>query len=91
MIDHLANAVAAVTTLQWIELAVITVGACSMLALCWKLLQNHPVMGAVCGLLLAAFLPMLIDLVQLNRLQAEMFAILLIMLLLGVDSYLTHH
>lgn len=90
MINHLINAVTTITILQWIELALITVGACSALAFCWKLLQNHPVMSAICGLLLAVCLPMLIDLVHLNRLQAEMFAIFLIVMLLSVNSYLVH-
>lgn len=90
MINQLADAVTAVTILQWIELALITVGACSALAFCWKLLQNHPVMSAICGLLLAVYLPMLIDLVHLDRLQAEMFAIFLIVMLLSVNSYLAY-
>lgn len=90
MLDQLADAVTAVTILQWIELALITVGACSALAFCWKLLQNHPVMSAICGLLLAVCLPTLINLVHLNRLQAEMFAIFLIVMLMSVNSYLVH-
>lgn len=90
MLNQLVAAVTAVTILQWIELALITVGACSALAFYWILLQDHPVMSAICGLLLAVCLPMLIDLAHLNRLQAEMFAIFLIVMLLSVTSYLAH-
>ena len=90
MINHLINAVATITILQWTELALIAIGACSVITFCWILLQDHPVMGAICGLLLAVCLPMLIDLVHLNRLQAEMFAIFLIVMLLSVNSYLVH-
>ena len=88
MITYLINAVATITILQWTELALITIGACSVITFCWILLQDHPVMSAICGLLLAVCLPMLIDLVHLNRLQAEMFAIFLIVMLLSVNSYL---
>ena len=90
MINHLINAVATITILQWTELALIAIGACSVIVFCWILLQDHPVMSAICGLLLAVCLPMLIDLVHLNRLQAEMFAIFLIVMLLSVNSYLVH-
>ena len=90
MITYLINAVVTITILQWAELALIAIGACSVITFCWILLQDHPVIGTICGLLLAVCLPMLIDLVHLNRLQAEMFAIFLIVMLLSVNSYLAH-
>lgn len=91
MINHLINAVATITILQWAELALITIGACSVIAFCWILLQDHPVIGTICGLLLAVCLPMLIGLVfeQLSDLQAFIFVILLIIMMVSVTSYLT--
>ena len=91
MITYLINAVVTITILQWAELALIAIGACSVITFCWILLQNHPVMGAICGLLLAVCLPKLIGLllVQLSGLQSFIVVILLIIMMVSVTSYLT--
>ena len=91
MINHLINAVATITILQWTELALIAIGACSVITFCWILLQDHPVMGAICGLLLVICLPMLIGLLlaQLSGLQSIIVVILLIIMMVSVTSYLT--
>ena len=91
MITYLINAVVTITILQWAELALIAIGACGVITFCWILLQDHPVIGTICGLLLAVCLPMLIGflLAQLSGLQSFIVVILLIIMMVSVTSYLT--
>lgn len=90
MLDHLAESVAAISVLQWIELTLIVITLITSIIWCWKLVQQHPLLTAICGIVIALCLPLLIEQIRLTREQEQLAAVTLIVILTSVCSYLTH-
>lgn len=89
MLDRLAESIAAISVLQWIELTLIVITLITSIVWCWKLVQQHPALTAICGIVIALCLPLLIEQIRLTREQEQLAAVTLIVILMSVCSYLT--
>lgn len=90
MLNRLIESVTAISALQWIELTLIVITLIASIIWCWKLVQQHPALTAICGIVIALCLPLLIEQIQLTHEQKQLAAVTLIVILMSVCSYLTH-
>lgn len=89
MLNRLIESVTAISALQWIELVLVAIALITSIVWCWKLVQQHPLLTAICGIVIALCLPLLIEQIRLTREQEQLAAVTLIVILMSVCSYLT--